>query len=1010
MGMQISESKHEKYLKLLLKNTPNLMLLVNREGYIEFISESFKVLMGEEKFNFLQGRFFSDLYLFFYSSSNSETGHAVFERLKNGSGSIVTRLKADFLGSSTQESYLVEANPLIDEKGEFEGVQVVLLSEKKLYHAEAEEQLLSLMDSVPMACTLRSEDNQIITCNNETAKMFGVKSKEEVIRLFDTFYPEYQSDGTLSETKKQRIIEEIPKKKYMQYEWLYLTAAGEKLPVMSTAVSIPWGDSYRLAIYSRDLRNLYAKNEEIRQAGEAFLRVREHLDMVASTARFSYWEWDIESDRIRFSAHFQDEFGYAADHFTAMGYSSAEEDETKAYDEGSGRWVEIVHPEDLSGYLSDLHDYLHGESGNFRTELRIRHLDGQYIWVINSGHVIEYLENGGPKTMLGGIVNINDFKQVENANAAKSSFLANMSHEIRTPMNAIIGMSEYIRTDNLDREQLDFFNDIKKMSRALLKIIDDILDYSKIEVDKLILTPVHFSLRELIDDLVSLLQFTASGKSLTLSYTIDPGTVDIVYGDDIRIRQILTNILNNAIKYTRYGSVKFQAGTQTRDGINYTVFSIRDTGMGIKSEDIPKLFRQFERFDSKRNRDVIGTGLGLAISKRLTDLMEGFIEVESEYGKGSVFTVFLPLIEGDRSKAVAVTETGRVIADSSVKVLVVDDNPVNLKVANIYLTKHNILAEFAESGEEAVTLAVLKKYDLIFMDHMMPGMDGLEATMKIRKLGTEGWCKTVPIIALTANVISGARALFLNGGMNDCLSKPIDAKELNRILAEWLPADKISSEAFEALPAGRPNSPALNPLSFSDSQHLINSSIGIANATGDEKLYHELIREFMRVHRVDFEKIKSSREDGDRHTACRLAHTLKSSSAIIGAIPLSKIAEEAEMAFDDGASVADADIDIIMADLREALYELYRELDKLFPARAEPKKRAPPDREKIMALIGKIEPLLELSDSSAYQYRDDIEEIIAPFGEEGEELLCLVEDFEFLKAAEVLLIIKEKLK
>ena len=984
MNIRNSDNYYEKYLRLCLKNTSNLMLLVSREGLIEIASDSFRRVVGEENWKHLENKHFGELYRLFNSTSNVGNGELVFEKIKKDRQAFITNLKADFQGRSEMVSFVVEALPLIDDDGVFQGAQVLLFDEKKLYKSESQERLLTLIEYLPISCTLRDESNHVIACNQQTVNMFGVSSKEEVIRLFDTFLPELQPDGTPTMEQVKKNIEKIKENDTYSYEIMYQTAKGESLPVSATAVKIPISDRFYAAVYASDMRAMRAKDEEIRRTGKDFIRTQDHLNMVAGTAHFSYWRWDVINDNLWFSSHFRDEFGYTSDQFSSMGFRGRGKD--------GARWLEIIHPEDQARFTAEIYKCLDDKVNYHRTELRIRHLSGQYLWVIMSGQIIESSVDGRPEAIIGVIVNIDEFKQAENAVAAKSSFLANMSHEIRTPMNAIIGMSELMRTDNLDKQQKEFFEDIKKMSRALIKIINDILDFSRIEVNKMNLSPVHFNLHDLVDNMVSIFRFSAQGKDLDFFYEIDPATTKIIFGDDVRIRQILNNILSNAVKFTRHGSVRLHIKPLTRDGREYTVFSVRDTGIGIRKEDFSRLFNQFERFDPRENRDLIGTGLGLAISKQLVTMMDGFFEAESEYGKGSVFTVYLPLEKGEASKIVKPSVAEVIVADPSVKVLVVDDNPINLKVANIHLSKFNINADFAESGPEAVDMVKKKGYHLVFMDHMMQEMDGLETTAIIRNLGF-----TAPIIALTANVVEGAKELFFKGGMNDFLSKPIETEELNRVLARWLPEDKIRliTAKGDAIPkAGE---------AVSSAAEVLNRKAGMENSSGDEKLYFQLLREFRKVHGNDIEKIKTALGAGDRKNACRIAHTLKSSSAIVGAMFLSEVAFKTENILAETGVGDSLVINGLIEKLETAFSDLMRELSFL-PEKD--RRNGIMDREAALALVQKLEPLLETSDSKAYTLRDDIEEILAPLGENGEELLNLVDEFEFSEAAKVLSKIK----
>ncbi|MDR3355700.1 MAG: response regulator [Spirochaetaceae bacterium] len=393
--------------------------------------------------------------------------------------------------------------------------------------------------------------------------------------------------------------------------------------------------------------------------------------------------------------------------------------------------------------------------------------------------------------------------EAEQATVAKSSFLATMSHEIRTPMNAIIGMSDLMPTKNLSPLQKRYFADIKKMSKSLLTIINDILDFSKIEAGKFELVPVHYNVYALFDNIASMSEFMAQGKSLEFKSSLDTSIPEILYGDEIRIRQVLTNIVNNALKYTKEGYVFLGLSRvkPNEDGTEYLAAKIKDSGIGIKAEDIPKLFGTFQQFDARKNRGVTGSGLGLAITKNLVSLMDGYIEVESAYGLGSTFTVYLPLIPGDPDKVESAVDMPLVTAKKGVRVLVADDVPVNLTVALGFLAKHNINAETAGGGIEAVKKVMEAvengcPYDIVFMDHMMPDIDGTDATEQIRALGKTGneAYRTMPIVALSANAVQGVEKIFLASGMSGFVSKPIEPASLNAALKKFLPEEKYTLE------------------------------------------------------------------------------------------------------------------------------------------------------------------------------------------------------------------------
>ncbi|MCR4922448.1 MAG: response regulator [Lachnospiraceae bacterium] len=386
------------------------------------------------------------------------------------------------------------------------------------------------------------------------------------------------------------------------------------------------------------------------------------------------------------------------------------------------------------------------------------------------------------------------------AGKAKSNFLAQMSHEIRTPINAVLGLNEMIIRESRDEEIIDYAENIKSAGKTLLSIINSILDFSKIEDGKMELVPVKYDLSSLINDLVNSISERAKNKGLNFEIKADKNLPATLYGDDVRIKQVIMNLLTNAVKYTEKGEVILTfEGRGIRDDHVTLFVSVKDTGIGIRQEDMGKLFESFERLDKARNRNIEGTGLGMSIVTKLLLMMDSKLEVESLYGEGSVFSFELSqeIIDatpiGDFSamlkRSIDSTKENRYIFADEARILVVDDNEMNLKVIRSLLKRNGIAPDLATSGFEAIERMTAKKYDIVFLDHMMPQMDGIETlkALKEKKLLK----KDTAVIALTANAVSGARDNYINLGFDDYLSKPIDVARLERKLADWLPEDKI---------------------------------------------------------------------------------------------------------------------------------------------------------------------------------------------------------------------------
>ena len=501
------------------------------------------------------------------------------------------------------------------------------------------------------------------------------------------------------------------------------------------------------------------------------------------------------------------------------------------------------------------------------------------------------------------------------ASESKGKFLANMSHEIRTPINAVLGMYAMILRESREQNIKEYAIDIQNASQSLLALINDILDFSKIESGKMELLPIEYDFSSMIHDIMNMISMKAEAKELTMDLYVDEMLPSRLWGDDVRIRQILVNLLNNAVKYTEKGGVTLHISGETKDDIAILKFVVEDTGIGIKEEDIAKLFKEFERIEEGRNRNIEGTGLGMNIAMQLLELMGSQLQVESVYGQGTKFSFQLEqkimdsepignLEERIRQQATGYAYNVTFTAPKA-QILVVDDNAVNRKVFVNLLKETKVKIDEASSGQECLNMISQKQYDIIFLDHMTPEMDGIETLHHMKEEENHLCCDT-PVIALTANAIAGAKEMYLSEGFDGFVSKPINPEKLEKLLVEKLPEEKIVYEKKESVESfAAPMEIELPEVDGMDWEYALlhTKDINVLKAT--IKDYYHLIdmeaeelegffREIVKAEDTETEYLKEM----IRQYRVKV-HSMKSSAAMIGALSLSGVAKMLEYAARD---------------------------------------------------------------------------------------------------------------
>ncbi len=650
---------------------------------------------------------------------------------------------------------------------------LILNFQSRLDTLEYENQILRMaIDESPDVVLLKDAKGNFLLCNQTLAQLYGTRPEEMVGR----------SDGDFSATPEQD--------EFFRQNVLSIMRSGLTQVVMEESTDETTGEVRYFKSIKKPFKNKAGENcilviahdvTDIRTAqAKAEESERQLLHAMHATGE-GVWDWHIPTGLLKHNKRWYDVLGYSSEEMTGT----------------VSDFYKLLHPDELHEVEQRIKQSL-SLSTPYHHEHRMKHRNGQWIWVLDRGEVVEWDINRNPVRMVGSFSNIQQRKQVEldlveakrqaeAANKAKSVFLANMSHEIRTPMNGIIGMLSLLEASGLNPEQQEHAQMINQSAHALVTLIDEILDLSKIEAGKLNLRHEVVNVRQLITSCVNLLTPTANAKNLRLIISIDHALSDVLWTDPYRLRQVINNLLNNAIKFTDQGSI--QLAIKCED--NNWMCEIIDTGAGISPEQVDRLFHPFTQIDDSSTRYHGGTGLGLSICKRLIHLMGGQIGVNSQMGIGSRFWFRLPIQAQKIHGQVAVmapTDHPQEAPPETFhgNILVVEDHPLNQRMILTMLQKLGIKCILAEDGLAALQILRQQAFDLVLMDCQMPVMDGYEAVERIRAGQAGPIAAQTPILALTANAMPEDVERCETTGFNMHIPKPITLETIRQALSRWL--------------------------------------------------------------------------------------------------------------------------------------------------------------------------------------------------------------------------------
>lgn len=762
---------HEK----IMEQTNSMLMITNRNREITWVNEAFckttgytmNEVLGQNPGHLLQGK---------------NSNRAIIKKFREA---LISRtpFNCELLNYKKDGSIYwvdIKCQPLFNELGQIEGFFAIEedITERKRTESLLRESKLRLemaIDGTGAALWDWDISSNEVYYSSSWKKALGYQNDEirfDLSEWTDRIHPD-DREKTLSNLNQylegeSTAYEAEVRLRHKDGHYLYFLDRGQ------ITLRDDFGRPSRMTGIAFNISELKETQQKLRESESRWYAALEGSE-------FGVWEWDLEKDSLYFSPKLKELYGYRPEELHPT----------------TEFWIRTCHPDDLEVSRFALDNHLENKTQQFQSDRRVLHRDGTYRWFQSRGIVIERDAEGHPLKVVGSVVDITERKKLEEEliqakNSAEANvktkrrFLANISHEIRTPMHAIMGIAEQLTHSTLNDKQAYYLRIINDSAKALLGIINDVLDISKIEEGKLKIDNVDFGMREILYNVFNLFSDTAEQKNLRYKLNFDEQLNRLFSGDPARVRQILLNIISNALKFTERGTITISCRLLSRSDKQYNVlFECTDTGIGMSEEMKKKLFEDFSQEDESFERKYGGSGLGLAITNELVHLMNGSITVKSMKDEGTTISIVLPFTESGtilHNVPKMINPAAGKTSLSSLSVLVAEDNQFNRLLLQIMLGNNEISYDMADNGLQAVELATRKNYDLILMDIQMPEMDGIEATKKIRSINN----KNIPIIAITANAVEEELNVYMKEGLTDYLTKPFDEYKLLKKIREYI--------------------------------------------------------------------------------------------------------------------------------------------------------------------------------------------------------------------------------